>query len=88
MEFCRGENFKIKLKKKAPPEGSGAVNFNSLPKGIVAPHQSLGLNFNEGTSLFSFNDGKLFGFRYFQGIIYDLKFIIRFYGSFFSNFKV
>jgi hypothetical protein len=68
IEIRGFENSKFKFKKKAPPEGSGAVNFNSLPKGIVAPHQSLGLNFNEGKSLFSFYEGKLFGFRYFQGI--------------------
>lgn len=32
----------------------GASNYNSLPKGLMAPHQSMGLNFNEGLHFSSF----------------------------------
>lgn len=53
LDFCQflvrgGMVNQNDLPAMAPPEGSGGASFNSLPKGIVAPHQSLGLNFNEG----------------------------------------
>lgn len=33
-----------------PNQDAPASNFNALPRGIVAPHQSMGLSFNENQS--------------------------------------
>lgn len=56
LDFCQflirsghlNQNDLPKFKQSETTEDVSSQPYNSLPKGLVAPHQSMGLNFNEG----------------------------------------